>query len=243
MRKIFVLSYGVACYLVFLAVFLYMIGFVGDLSAPKTIDSGEGGSTLVSFVVDAILLALFAVHHSVTARTSFKRRLTRIIPAPIERSTYVLISSILLAILFGLWRAIPVVIWKTTNAIGIATLWGIFCAGWVIVLSTTFMIDHFDLFGLRQVYLYAKGRKYTPVEFKTPGLYRRIRHPIMLGFLLAFWAAPTMTLGRLLFAALMTAYVLIALRYEERDLVGFYGERYEAYKRRAGLILPKIRRS
>ncbi len=243
MRKVFVLSYGVACYLVFLAVFLYMIGFVGDLFAPKSIDSGPGGSTLVSFVVDAILLALFAVHHSVAARTSFKKRLSRIIPDSIERSTYVLISSILLAILFGLWRAIPVVIWKTTNVIGVVTLWGIFFGGWFIVLSTTFMIDHFDLFGLRQVYLYAAGREYAPVEFKTPGLYRRIRHPIMLGFLMAFWAAPTMTLGRLLFAALMTAYVLIALRLEERDLVGFYGESYEAYKRCAGLILPKIRRS
>ncbi len=242
MGRILTLAYGVASYLVFLASFLYAIGFLGNLLVPKSIDSGVSGPLPVAFAIDVLLLGLFAVPHSVMARQWFKRWWTRIIPPAVERSTYVLVSSLLLGLLFWQWRPIPSVLWEVTNPIGRGLLLAVFWTGWGVVLLSTFLINHFDLFGLRQVFLSFSGRAYAPLEFKTPFLYLWVRHPLMLGFLLAFWATPTMTLGHLLFAAATTAYILLALHFEERDLVSFYGERYEAYQRKTGLLLPKVQR-
>jgi protein-S-isoprenylcysteine O-methyltransferase Ste14 len=234
-------AYGVASYLAFLAAFLYAVGFVGNLLVPKSIDSGPTGSLPASVLVDTLLLLLFAVPHSVMARPAFKRWWTRFVPPPVERSTYVLVSSMTLALLFWQWRPIPGLVWNVTIPVGRLLLLVVFWLGWAVVLVSTFLIDHFDLFGLRQVFLYASGREYTPPAFKTGGLYRYVRHPLMTGFLLAFWATPTMTVGHLLFAVATTAYILIALRLEERDLVGFHGEKYRAYREQVSMLLPLTR--
>ena len=241
MRRTFALAYGVASYLIFLASFLYAIGFIGNLLVPKSIDSGTRGSLSAAVLIDTLLLALFAIPHSVMARPAFKRWWTRLVAPPIERSTYVLTSSLLLGFLFWQWRPIPSVVWHVGHPAGRWLLHAVFWLGWAIVLLSTFLIDHFDLFGLRQVGLYAAGRPYTPVGFKTPGLYRYIRHPIMLGFLLAFWATPTMTLGHVLFAAATSAYILLALQFEERDLLSFHGNQYRAYREQVGMLLPLSR--
>jgi protein-S-isoprenylcysteine O-methyltransferase Ste14 len=238
MSRILAVAYGVASYLLFLASFLYAVGFVGDLLVPKSIDSGPTDSLPASVLVDALLLLLFAVPHSVMARPAFKRWWTRFVPPPVERSTYVLVSSLALGFLFWQWRPIPSVLWHVANPAGRWVLLAIFWCGWAVVLVSTFLIDHFDLFGLRQVYLFASRREHMPPAFKTSGLYRFVRHPIMAGFLLAFWATPTMTLGHLLLAVATTAYILIALQLEERDLVAFHGEQHRAYQRQAGMLLP-----
>jgi protein-S-isoprenylcysteine O-methyltransferase Ste14 len=242
MSRTLVLAYGVTSYLVFLVSFLYAIGFVGNLLVPKSIDSGESGSLPVAFAVDVLLLGLFAVPHSIMARQWFKRWWTRIIPPSVERSTYVLVSSLLLGFLYWQWLPIPNIQWEVTSPIGRWLLLAVFWAGWIIVLFSTFLINHFDLFGLRQVFLNFSGQSYTPVEFKAISLYRWVRHPIMLGFLVAFWATPTMTVGHLLFAVATTAYILLALQFEEHDLVSVHGERYKAYRRQAGMLLPLIRK-
>jgi protein-S-isoprenylcysteine O-methyltransferase Ste14 len=239
MSRTLALLYGAASYLVFVASFVYAIGFVGNLLVPKSIDSGVIGPVGIAFAVDCLLIGLFAVQHSVMARRSFKRWWTRFVPVPVERSTYVLTSSLLLGAIFWQWRPMPSVIWRVADPVSRFSVHAGFWAGWALVLISTLLIDHFDLFGLRHVYLYFSDRTYSPIEFKAALLYRWVRHPIMLGFLLAFWATPMMTLGHLLFAAAMTAYVLVALRFEERDLVSFYGERYEDYKRRVGMLLPR----
>ena len=238
MGRTLALTYGVASYLVFLASFLYAIGFVGNLFVPKSIDSGMRGSLPVAVFADTLLLALFAIPHSVMARPAFKRWWTRIVPPAVERSTYVLTSSLLLGLLYWQWLPIPTVLWDVTNPKGRFFLHVVFWVGWAIVLLSTFLISHFDLFGLRQVYLHASAHPYTPVGFKYRGLYRYVRHPIMLGFLLAFWATPTMTIGHLLFAGATTAYILIALQLEERDLVSFHGEPYRAYQQQVRMLLP-----
>jgi methanethiol S-methyltransferase len=238
MNRTLALVYGVASYLAFLASFLYAVGFVGDLLVPKSIDSGPKGSLPASALVDTVLLLLFAGSHSVMARPAFKRWWTRFVPPPVERSTYVLVSSLTLGLLFWQWRPMPAVVWDVTSPVGRWLLLAVFWLGWAVVLLSTFLIDHFDLFGLRQVYLHASGRPYTPVGFRVPGFYRYVRHPIMLGFLLAFWATPTMTVGHLLFAAATTAYILIALQLEERDLVGLHGERYQGYQQQVRMLLP-----
>jgi protein-S-isoprenylcysteine O-methyltransferase Ste14 len=244
MSRTLALAYGFASYLAFLVAFLYAVGFVGNALVPKSIDSGPPGPLPLAVLVDTLLLLLFAVPHSVMARPAFKRWWTRFIPPPVERSTYVLVSSLALGLLFWQWRPIPAVVWHITNPAGRVLVLAVFWAGWAVVFVSSFLIDHFDLFGLRQVYLYASGRPYTPVDFKVLGLYRHVRHPIMLGFLVAFWAAPTMTAGHLLFAVATTAYILIALRLEERDLIDFHGERYEAYRGQVGMLLPfwKVRK-
>jgi methanethiol S-methyltransferase len=242
MSRILALAYGVASYLAFLASFLYAVGFVGNLLVPKSIDSGQCDSLPLAVLVDTLLLLLFAVPHSVMARPAFKRWWTRFVPPPIERSTYVLVASLSLGLLYWQWRPIPAVVWHIDHPIGRSAVLAVFWTGWVLVLVSSFLIDHFDLFGLRQVYLYAAGREYTSPAFRTPGLYRYVRHPLMLGFLLAFWAIPTMTVGHLLFAAATTAYILLALRLEERDLVTFHGEQYEAYRRQVGMLLPRVPR-
>jgi protein-S-isoprenylcysteine O-methyltransferase Ste14 len=232
--------YGLAGYLIFLASFLYAIGFVGDFLVPKSIDSGASARLLTAVVVDTALLLLFAVPHSVMARPAFKRWWTKFVPPPVERSTYVLQSSLLLGLLFWQWLPIPAVFWDVGRPAGRWLLLAAFWAGWALVLASTFMIDHFDLFGLRQVFLYASGREYTPVAFRMTGLYRSIRHPLMTGFLLAFWATPTMTVGHLLFAVATTGYILLALQLEERDLISFHGEPYRAYRKQAGMLLPRF---
>jgi methanethiol S-methyltransferase len=242
MSRALALAYGVASYLLFLASFLYTVGFVGNLLVPKSIDSGPRDlAPAAAALVDTLLLLLFAVPHSIMARPAFKRWWTRFVPPPVERSTYVLVSSIALALLFWQWRPIPGLVWDVTKPVGRLLLLAVFWLGWAVVLVSTFLIDHFDLFGLRQVYLYASGRAYTPPVFTTAGLYRYVRHPLMLGFLLAFWGTPTMTLGHILFAVATTAYILIALQLEERDLVGYHGDQYRAYRKQAGMLLPLLR--
>jgi methanethiol S-methyltransferase len=222
--------YGAACYLFFLVVFLSAIGFVGNLVVPKSIDSEDQVSLVEALPLNLLLLGLFAVQHSIMARPAFKRWWARLVPDPVERSTYVLMSSLLLALLFWQWRPLPGAVWEAEQPVIAAALWGLSVVGWLMVLTSTFLIDHFDLFGLRQVYLYAAAKPYSPPPFRTPALYRVVRHPIMLGFLIAFWATPNMTWGHLLFAGMMTAYIVVGIRLEERDLRNAFGSAHEKYQ-------------
>lgn len=237
-----VVVYGVTCYLLFLGAFLYAIGFVGNLVVPKSIDSGPGVPLIEALAVDLLLLGLFAVPHSVMARPGFKQQWTRFVPQPIERSTYVLVSSLLLALLFWQWRPITESVWEVQQPAVAAALWVLFATGWLLALISTFLIDHFDLFGLRQVFFFAAGKPYEPVVFRTPFLYRVVRHPLMLGFIIGFWAAPVMTWGHLLFASLTTAYIFIGVLLEERDLHAAFGGTYRDYCRQVSMILPWIGR-
>ncbi|MBI2297700.1 MAG: isoprenylcysteine carboxylmethyltransferase family protein [Armatimonadetes bacterium] len=233
-----VLGYGVVSYGLFLVVFLYAIGFVGNLVVPKAIDTGNAGSTGAGLAVDVLLLGLFAVQHSVMARPVFKRWLTQYIPKAIERSTFVLISSLLLALLFWQWRPFPAVVWSVETPLGRLVLQALFALGWLLVLSSTCMIDHFDLFGVKQVRAYARGETHQPPPFVKRAFYRYVRHPIMLGFIIAFWATPRMTAGHLLFAVATTAYILIGVALEERDLLTFHGAEYEAYRQEVPALVP-----
>ncbi len=230
--------YGGVAYLAFLASILYAVGFVGNLIVPKSIDTQGDASLVAALVRDALLLGLFALQHSVMARAGFKAVWTKIVPRSLERSTYVLISSLLLLLIFWQWRAVPQVVWQASGDAARTALWAAFWLGWLIALLSTFMISHFDLFGLRQVLLNFQGRPYSHLPFVTRGFYRLVRHPLMLGFLIAFWAAPTMTLGHFFFAAATTTYIAIALQFEEKDLLDGLGEAYRDYRGRVPSLIP-----
>jgi len=243
MGKLLAVLYGLVAYAVFLASFLYAIGFVGGFIVPKTIDGPGGGGDLVSsLIVDALLLGAFAIQHSVMARPGFKAVWTRIVPRSVERTTYVLIASLLLFLIYWQWRPITGAVWNVTNEAGRMALWAIFGLGWLIVLLSTFMISHWDLFGLRQVLLNFQGKAYSHPEFTTHGFYRVVRHPIMLGFIVAFWATPAMSVGHLVFAIATTAYILIALQLEEKDLVAALGDAYRSYRARVPMLVPWTKR-
>ena len=232
------LVYGAFCYLTFLVASLWAIGFVGNVFVPKTIDAGPRVSLVNAVLIDVLLLGMFALQHSVMARSAFKQWWTKIIPPSIERSTYVLFASLLLLLLFWQWLPIPGTIWDVEQTAGGVFLQGLFWVGWLIVFLSTFLINHFDLFGLRQVYLNWRGAAYTHVEMKTPALYRLVRHPLMLGFLIAFWATPRMSAGHLLFSLATTAYILVGIYLEERDLLAAYGQAYQRYQHHVPMLLP-----
>ena len=241
LKRIGFFAYGVVCYAIFFATFLYAIGFIGGFAVPTTLDGPSRGPLARGIAINAGLLALFAVQHSVMARKWFKERWTRIVPPVLERSTYVLLSSLALIVLFWLWQPLGGVVWSVEDPVGRAVLRALFAFGWTLVLVSTFLINHFDLFGLRQVWLFLRGKPYTQLKFGTPGPYRLVRHPLYVGWFFAFWMTPRMTYAHLLFAVATTAYILIAIQFEERDLVREHGSAYEEYRRRVPMLIPFLR--
>lgn len=238
MRRWLVFLYGVVNYVIFLGTFLYLAGFLGNLLVPKSIDSGTVGPLSSSLAIDVLLIGLFGLQHTVMARPTFKVWWTHLVPRPIERSTYVLFTNVTLGILFCCWQPIPTVVWDVAAPAGRTAMYGLFAFGWLTVLVTTFLINHFDLFGLRQVWLYLRGKPYTHLRFVSPGPYRFVRHPLYVGWMMAFWATPTMTVGHLVFAAATTAYMLVAIWFEERNLLEFHGDHYAEYRRRTPMLIP-----
>ncbi len=238
MGRIVTLCYGFVAYATFLMTFLYAVGFVVGLVVPKTIDAGAVVPVLEALVVNLALLSLFAVQHSVMARKGFKRWWTTIIPAAAERPTYVLLASLALALLLWQWRPMPEIVWQVTHPQLATGLIVLSFVGWVIVLTSTFLINHFELFGLQQVMMNLAGKEMPPAHFKTPGFYKLVRHPIYLGFIIAFWATPVMRYGHLLFAAVTTAYILVGIMLEERDLVETFGDDYRRYRQRVSMLIP-----
>lgn len=242
LKRITFFIYGSFSYLIFLATFLYAVGFIGNFGVPTTLDGAARDSLAVALAIDVGLLTLFAMQHSIMARKWFKEWWTRIVPKPLERSTYVLFSSLALILLFWQWRPLGGVVWSIEDPIGQLVLRSLFIFGWALVLVSTFLINHFDLFGLRQVWFYLRGRPYTALQFGTPGPYRLVRHPLYVGWLFAFWSTPTMTFAHLLFSIATTGYILIAIQFEERDLAREHGESYEAYRRSVPMLIPFTRR-
>jgi methanethiol S-methyltransferase len=242
LKRILIFVYGVVCYAVFLATFLYALGFVGNFVVPVTMDGTPRMDTGPALGIDVALLGLFALQHSLMARPFFKRWITRLIPQSAERSTYVLFSSTALIVLFFFWQPLGGVVWQVTDPSWSAVLLALFAFGWLLVLVSTFLINHFDLFGLRQVWLQLLGKPYHALGFGTPGPYKLVRHPLYLGWLFAFWATPTMTGTHLLFAFMTTAYILVAIQLEERDLVDSLGDDYRRYRERVPMIIPLTRR-
>jgi protein-S-isoprenylcysteine O-methyltransferase Ste14 len=238
MKRILVFAYGLIGYVVFLGTFLYLAAFLGNMFAVGSMDSPATQPFVPALLIDTLLVGVFALQHSIMARPKFKTWWTRFVPEPMERSTYVLFSNLALILLFWQWRPLGGVIWDVQNPVGRAIFHGLLVAGFLIVLVTTFLINHFDLFGLRQVWLYLCGQPYTPLTFKTPGPYKLVRHPMYVGWLTAFWATPTMTIAHLVFAVGMTAYILVAIWFEERDLVEFHGEAYAEYRRTVPMLIP-----
>jgi protein-S-isoprenylcysteine O-methyltransferase Ste14 len=238
MKRVTTLTYGVVCYGIFFATFLYLIGFLGNFIVPVTIDGELQGSFIMACLVNAGLFMIFGVQHSVMARPGFKKAWTKIVPEAAERSTYVLFSSLALIILFVFWKPMGGIVWDIQNTTGQAVMYGVFGLGWVTILYTTFLINHFDLFGLRQVWLYFRGRPYTNLEFKIPSLYKVIRHPLYIGWLMAIWATPTMSIAHLVFAVASAAYIMIAIYYEEKDLVNHFGSTYVEYKETVPMLVP-----
>jgi protein-S-isoprenylcysteine O-methyltransferase Ste14 len=233
-------AYGVFCHLLFLATFAYMAGFVGNLLVPKSIDTERAASAVWAPIINLALIGLFGLQHSIMARPWFKRSWTRLIPEPIERSTYCLLSCVVTFVLMWQWQGLDAVIWNVEHPVARGLLWVLFAAGWLLIPAVSLMINHFDLFGTRQVWLYLRGRPYTSLPFRTPLFYDRMRHPLYVGWALAFWATPTMTLGHLLFAGTLTLYMVIAACIEERDLVSRFGDTYRAYQRRVPMFLPRL---
>jgi len=243
MKRILVLLYGIAAYLLFFGTFLYAIGFVGNLFVPKSIDGAPQSPWGEALLINASLLLLFALQHSVMARPFFKRWWTKYIPEPLERSTFVLFASLCLALMMWQWHPMGGVIWSTDNETVKTLLTALSLFGWTIVLISTFLINHFDLFGLRQTWLFFRNKEYTPLPFRIPIFYRFVRHPLYLGFLIAFWSTPVMTATHLLFAVLTTGYILTAIRFEEKDLVTHFGEKYLNYRKWVPKIIPFIKKN
>lgn len=239
--RVAALVYGAFAYLVFFGVFVYQIGFVGNLGTPTALDGEPHSSLGFALAVDLLLILAFGLQHSVMARPGFKRAWTRLVPEPVERSTYVLVSALVLAAVLAFWQPIAGTVWELQASWARALAWTLFASGWVLVFVSTHLIDHWDLFGLRQVWLYFRGRDYTPPRFASPWLYRQIRHPLYAGFLMAFWATPHMTAGHLLFALGMTAYVLVAIQLEERDLLAEHGESYARFRAQVPMLIPGLR--
>src|ERR1041384_647390 len=242
-KRILFFGYGVFSYLIFLGTFLYAIAFIGNFGVPTTLDGPASGPLGVSLAIVFGLLALFAVQHSVRARKWFKAWWTRIVPKPIERATYVLFSSVALILLFALWRPLGGVVWSVEDPIGRILLRGLFAFGWGLILYSTFLINHFDLFGLRQVWRELRGQPESALRFTTPGPYRLVRHPLYVGWLFAFWMTPVMTSAHLLFSIATTAYILLAIQFEERDLVREFGDEYEDYRRNVPMLVPSLKSS
>lgn len=240
MRKHLFLIYGIACYILGFAAFLYLIGFLADVLVPKSISSGPAGPFWPALAVDSALIALFGLQHSVMARPTFKRWWTGVVPRPIERSTYVLLTALALALVFWQWRPLPGVVWNVEATGARWLLWALFALGWIVVYVSTRLINSDHLFGVQQVRRYRQGKNLAGPEFQTPLFYRYVRHPLLLGFLIAFWATPHMTVGRLLFALAMTGYVLVAIPLEERNLVDHFGERYRQYRERVPTLVPTL---
>lgn len=242
MNRLLALTYGAVSYALFLVVFVYAIGFVGDL-VPHSVDHAIKGPAWQAIIIDVLLLTLFALQHSVMARPAFKRWWTRFVPQPVERSTYVMLASLVLALVLWQWRAIPAVIWDVSWQPARVAIWALFWFGWAIVLASTFMINHFELFGLRQVFAVWRSRPQAETGFRTTLFYRVVRHPLNLGFIVAFWAAPTMTAAHLVFALATTGYIVLAIQFEERDLAREHGHAYEEYRRAVPMLLPVSRRA
>jgi protein-S-isoprenylcysteine O-methyltransferase Ste14 len=237
------LGFALVAYAIFFATFLYLIGFVGNLAdLPLTVDKGPAGSVASAVITDVVLISLFGLQHSVMARQGFKRAWTQTVPKPIERSVYVLFASAALIIMVSFWRPIEGVVWDVANPIGQTILWALFLAGWGIVLLSTFLINHFELFGLQQAWLNLRGQEAAPHVLRQPLLYKWVRHPLYAGFFLAFWSTPHMSYGHLLLAAGMSVYMLIAIGYEEKDLISYFGRDYEDYRSRVGMLIPGIGR-